>query len=267
MIIIIINFQINLLNMKGSVMNLDPYIYKRTFLHVINTKIKTILYLIYMILSSITENIYFSTILLLTSILLLFFLEVKPYKLIHRVKYPIFLLSLIILSTAIFSIDTYNNYENLKNVIKISYVLFSRSLASLFFTISYFSTTKLIFLTNVLIKFHIPNMIIQIFIFGYRFIYILIDELNKLIKSSTIKGFKFCIKLRNLIVLSNMIGILFIKSYEKSNLLFNTMLSRGYNEKINIINNEKLTDIDYKFLLLSLLYTIIVFYISYFIWR
>lgn len=237
-----------------SFQSLDPYIYQKSWLHEINTKIKIICFLAFMVLSSITNSIFFASSLLFISILLLYSSKIPIYKFVEKIKYPLFLIVGMIFSIYIFS---FHIIENIEFFYKNLYILFVRSTASLFFIISFFGTTKLELITCSLIDFHVPNTIVQIFIFSYRFVFVLINELAKLFQILTIKGFELKLNTRNLSIISNLIGILFIKSYEKSDYVYYSMISKGYSGEIKIIHINKIELKDYMFLFFTLLYIFI----------
>lgn len=102
-------------------------------------------------------------------------------------------------------------------------------------------------------KLRFPKLIVIILSFMYRYIFVLYDELirMKIAKESR----SVCSsKWFNIKVLSNMIGVLFIRSLERAEFVYLAMCSRGFNGKINTIYEFKLTKKDLGFLLLMFIY-------------
>lgn len=224
---------------------LDPYIYKNTYFHKLNIKIKIIGFLILLIFSSIIKNIFFSSILFFISILFLYISKVSFSKIIG-IKTQ--LIMIIIMSISLFMFSYCNN-ENIYNSFYNVYNLLIRTVSSLFLIICFFGTTKLEKLVSFLIYINVPHIIIQIFLFSYHFVFIYYNELKKLIQILTIKGFKLNLNIKNLYVLSNIAGILFSKSYEKSNFVYYSLLSKGYSGNINLKYKEKTNNRDIIFLI------------------
>lgn len=93
----------------------------------------------------------------------------------------------------------------------------------------------------------LPKIIVMIFSFMYRYIFILQDELHKMLiakESRTVSNKKW-LQFR---VLSNMLGVLFIRSYERGEFVYLAMCSRGFDGSIKLINQKKMDKKDYCFL-------------------
>lgn len=110
----------------------------------------------------------------------------------------------------------------------------------------------------------LPKLIVMIFSFMYRYLFVLHDELTKMkyAKESRTVGDKrwFSIK-----ALSNMLGVLFIKSYERGESLYLAMCSRGFDGTIRTLGQDKLTRNDIFFLLLVAASLIFIMTSGYFI--
>lgn len=92
-----------------------------------------------------------------------------------------------------------------------------------------------------------PKIITMILSFMYRYIFVVQDELMKMKQakdSRSVGGSKwFHIK-----TLANMIGVLFIRSYERAESVYLAMCSRGFDGKIKTISDFQLTKKDLIFL-------------------
>ncbi len=102
----------------------------------------------------------------------------------------------------------------------------------------------------------LPKIIVMIFSFMYRYIFILQDELAKMLnakESRTISKKKW-IQIK---ALSNMLGVLFIRSYERGEFVYLAMCSRGFDGSIKLLNHKKLSSKDYYFLFI--IFAVIVF--------
>jgi len=109
----------------------------------------------------------------------------------------------------------------------------------------------------------IPNKIVQMISFIYRYIFVISDELYKTrlsVKSRNVNEKSYFLKHQ---VLGNIIGMIMIRSYERGERIRDAMISRGYNGTIQSIHTFKLKKIDIlKFSLIvcwSLLLQIFVF--------
>lgn len=90
------------------------------------------------------------------------------------------------------------------------------------------STTKFTEILKALQGFGLPKLIVMIMSFMYRYIFVLIDELMRMkhaYDSRIIRrNRKFEIR-----TLANLLGLLFIRSYERAERIYMAMCSRGFN--------------------------------------
>lgn len=73
-----------------------------------------------------------------------------------------------------------------------------------------------------------PSPLGQIFLFTYRYVFLLYTELETMRRSLDSKGFVIGSNARTARILATAIAMLLIRSYERSEDVFNAMLSRGY---------------------------------------
>jgi cobalt/nickel transport system permease protein len=109
------------------------------------------------------------------------------------------------------------------------------------------ASTKFIRLLNALEEMKLPKIIVMIFSFMYRYIFVLQDELEKMKRAKESRSIGGGIWF-NIRVLSNMLGVLFIKSYEKGESVYLAMCSRGFDGTIRTFEHNKLTGTDAFFL-------------------
>lgn len=90
------------------------------------------------------------------------------------------------------------------------------------------STTRLSDLLHGLEQLHLPRVMIMTLSFMYRYLFVLIDEAMRLRQARDSRNFggKWLWQLRTT---GNMIGTLFIRSYERSERVYAAMVARGFN--------------------------------------
>lgn len=74
----------------------------------------------------------------------------------------------------------------------------------------------------------LPSTLSQIFLFAYRYVFLLNEELLTMSRSMSCKGFLKRSDLRTARVLAMSLSMLFIRSYERAQAVYLAMLSRGY---------------------------------------
>ncbi|HIE31290.1 MAG TPA: cobalt ECF transporter T component CbiQ [Methanosarcinales archaeon] len=75
---------------------------------------------------------------------------------------------------------------------------------------------------------HLPNKLVQMFAFTYRYIFVLDDEFMRMDRALASRGFKKRGDLYTLKTISKAIAMLFVKSYERADRVFYAMRSKGY---------------------------------------
>lgn len=83
---------------------------------------------------------------------------------------------------------------------------------------------------------HLPNKLVQMFAFTYRYIFVLSDEFTRMERSLTSRGFKRRTNLYTLTTISKAIAMLFVNSYERADRVFYAMRSKGYAGKITTMH-------------------------------
>jgi len=93
------------------------------------------------------------------------------------------------------------------------------------------STTKFSNLLKGLQQLRMPRVMVMILSFAYRYIFVLVDEAMRMRRARDSRNFggKRVSQIRTI---GNMIGILFLRSYERGERVYAAMVSRGYDGQI-----------------------------------
>jgi len=100
------------------------------------------------------------------------------------------------------------------------------------------STTKLADLLKGLRQLRVPHVIVLILSFMYRYIFVLMDEMMRMKQARDSRNFGGS-RLRQLRTIGNMIGTLFIRSYERGERVYGAMLARGFDGEVRTLQTLK----------------------------
>jgi len=95
--------------------------------------------------------------------------------------------------------------------------------------------------------FRVPTLLRDMIMFTYRFIFVMLDESDRMRLARRSRGFKGG---RSLLdrdafkVLSNSIGMIFLRSYRRANHVYSALLSRGYDGHIRTLTAFRLNGRD-----------------------
>jgi cobalt/nickel transport system permease protein len=97
------------------------------------------------------------------------------------------------------------------------------------------STTRLDDLLKGLRHLGIPQVMILIVSFMYRYIFVLVDEVMRLQQARDSRNFGGS-RLHHLRTIGNMVGTLFIRSYERGERIYAAMLARGFDGQVRTLH-------------------------------
>lgn len=126
------------------------------------------------------------------------------------------------------------------------------------------STTQFPSLIHALEHLRVPKILTSIIAFLYRYIFVLADEASRLMRAreSRSAGLPGQKKGGSLIwrikIVGSMAGQLFLRSYERSDRIYNAMLSRGYKGHLRTLKKHGMTRFDWLILFLGLFILVII---------
>lgn len=92
-----------------------------------------------------------------------------------------------------------------------------------------FGTSSLTVSLQALQQIGVPSPIIQMLLLTHRFIYLFQQEAHRMHRSMKLRGFSPKTNIATMRITGNFLGMLFIRSYERTQHVYEAMLSRGYN--------------------------------------
>ena len=108
------------------------------------------------------------------------------------------------------------------------------------------STTKFPYMLKGFLLLKAPKILILLLSFMYRYIFVLLEEAERAETAhrSRYFGGRFFGQFR---VLGHIIGLLFIRTYERGERIYQSMLARGFDGSVRVVSELKLKRADYVF--------------------
>jgi cobalt/nickel transport system permease protein len=75
----------------------------------------------------------------------------------------------------------------------------------------------------------VPDMICQMILLSHRYIFVFLNEANRMYTGMRVRGFRQKTNLATLHTMGNFLGMLFVSSFNRTQRVYEAMLSRGYN--------------------------------------
>jgi cobalt/nickel transport system permease protein len=96
-----------------------------------------------------------------------------------------------------------------------------------------------------------PRLLVAIISFMYRYMFVLVDETMRLLRAREARSARLSTRkgggslLWRARVAGNMVGQLFLRSYERSERIYNAMLARGYRGQMLTLNPHTMRSSDW----------------------
>ncbi len=120
-----------------------------------------------------------------------------------------------------------------------------RAATAILLALTMLGSTKMDTLMKSLYALNIPSPFVQTLMFSYRYIFVFIDELLKIWTAMTAKGFKVGLNKHSMSVIGNIVGMILVRSYERADRVYHSMVSKGYTGQNHTIIRFKMKKADY----------------------
>jgi len=122
------------------------------------------------------------------------------------------------------------------------------------------ATSPIFTLGHALSRLYVPDKIIHLFLFTYRYIHVIFQEYHRLINAMRIRGFVPRTNMHTYRTYAYLVGMLLVRSYDRAERIHRAMLCRGFSGKYYTLTrfSIKVGDILYLLLMLAAILGLIV---------
>lgn len=107
------------------------------------------------------------------------------------------------------------------------------------------ATMKFVSFIKALERLRLPNRLVQMITLTYRYIFVLLNEIQRTLRSIESRSYGRRTSLLGLRNLGNAIGMLLVRSYERGGRIFDAMVSRGYNGRMETLREFEINSKDW----------------------
>jgi cobalt/nickel transport system permease protein len=111
-------------------------------------------------------------------------------------------------------------------------------------TIAVLGTSEVFSLAHALLHLKIPEKLVYLFFFFYRYISVLHEEYTRLKRAMAIRCFHPKTNMHTYRSFAYLVGMLLVRSYERSQRIYQAMLCRGFQGKFPLVRHFRLTGRD-----------------------
>ncbi len=125
-------------------------------------------------------------------------------------------------------------------------IIVKSSLSILLLVIASSTTTFSDFLSG-LDLFRLPRLLVMLMSFMYRYIFVLLDEAKRLMRARSLRyfGSRYREQFR---VVGYMVGVLFIRTFERAERIYSAMILRGFSGEMRSIKRFRFSSLDFLFI-------------------
>lgn len=103
-----------------------------------------------------------------------------------------------------------------------------------------FGTNRFPVTIQALASLRVPSMVIQMILMCYRYLFVFASEMQRMATAMKARGFRKRTNLMTLRIMGNFVGVLLVRSFERTERVYDAMLSRGYTGKIRTLEAPSL---------------------------
>ena len=93
-------------------------------------------------------------------------------------------------------------------------------------------------------RLRLPNKLVQMVMFTYRYIFVFVAELQQMWRAVISRGFRVRTNMHTMRTTGKVMGTLFIRSYDRAERVYNAMGSRGYTGRVRTLDKFKIKSSD-----------------------
>jgi cobalt/nickel transport system permease protein len=222
-------------------------------LHRIDPRVKLCLALVYVFFVALSENMLVSCAALALGTMLVVMAGLKTGLVLKRLRL-LFLFILLLWITLPLSVPgtvAYTlgrlsvTFEGLRQALSISL----KATAIVLLVMALLGTSTVFSLVHALSHFRLPKKLLYLFFLSYRYVYVIGVEYYRLRDAMRIRGFRAGMNMHTYRSYGYLIGMLLIRSFERSERIYHAMLCRGFRGRFYLLHHFHLHRWDIVFLL------------------
>lgn len=137
-----------------------------------------------------------------------------------------------------------------------------KSNAIVLLTIAILGTSEVFTLAHALIHLKTPRKLVLLFFFFYRYLTVIHDEYIKMKKAIAIRCFKPRSDFHTYRTFAYLVGMLIVRSFERSHRIYNAMLCRGFKHNFPLMSHFELkkTDIAFAVIMIIVFFSLVTIF-------
>jgi cobalt/nickel transport system permease protein len=111
--------------------------------------------------------------------------------------------------------------------------------------IALLGTSQMFTLVHALSHLGVPDKLVHLFFFCFRYVHVIHEEYHRLINAMKIRGFRPKTDMRTYRAYAYLVGMLLVRSFDRSKRILQAMRCRGFKGKFYILHHYQMKNYDY----------------------
>ena len=133
-----------------------------------------------------------------------------------------------------------------------------KSNAIMLTVLSLLGTSSVFSVVYALSRLGVPDKLVHLFFFCYRYVHVVHEEYHKLVNALKIRGFKPGTNIHTYRTYSYLVGMLLVRSFDRSARILSAMKCRGFNGKFHLLARGEMHGHDYLVGASSVLFSVLL---------
>ncbi len=222
-------------------MHLEEFAEGKSFIHSLDPRIKLISFFPFIVIVAIARGLTVPSISLMASVILISFARLHMRPLLERLLavnlFILFLWLILPFSVEGESIFTIGPLTATSEGISYALTITLKANAIVLATIALVATIPIFRLVHALRHLKVPEKLVSLFFFCYRYISVLHEDYSALHNAMKMRAFKPATNVHTYRSYAYLVGVLVLKSYEHSEKVYQAMLCRGFRGKFPLLDH------------------------------
>lgn len=232
-------------------MHFEEFAEGSSFFHRLDPRVKIMTFLPYVFVIALMEGVLYPAYALFLSTCMIVIARIDVRKLLSRIAgVNIFVLFIWLFLPFSYPGQTAFNLGPLtatREGMLFSAAITLKANAIVLATIALPGTSAVFSLAHALVHLRVPDKLVHLFFFFYRYVSVLHDDYSKLKRALQVRAFTPKTDIHTYKTYAYLVGMLIVRSYDRSRRIYQAMLCRGFAGRFPIISHFQLHRRDYLF--------------------
>jgi len=232
-------------------MHFEEFAEGSSLFHRLDPRVKLVTFLPYVFVIALMEGVRYPTLALLLSVSMIILARVDTRKLLNRlVVANIFILFLWLFLPFNYPGRAFvglGPFTATREGMLFATAITLKANAIILATIALLGTSQVFSLAHALVHLRLPDKLVHLFFFFYRYISVLHDEYTRLKRAMRVRAFNPGTNMHTYKTYAYLVGMLIVRSFDHSQRIYQAMLCRGFQGKFPVMSHFQMQQRDYLF--------------------